>query len=362
MRVLQVITSLSTGGAEKLVSDLIPLFNKEDMHCDILSLKAGKTLFKEKLVKECEVIELTKGSVYNPFLIFKIIPHLKHYDLVHAHLFPVLYWVVVAKWLSLSKVKIIYTEHSTDNRRRKYLVFKALDRLFYKGIWKIAVITPEVRENLKTHLRRKGDSKFVLIPNGIDVKRYSVAEPYPKSDFFSDSDFILIQVSSFREQKDQPTLIRALTYLPTDVKLLFAGGGPTEDYCKRLVLDSGLTDRVKFLGVRSNIPRLFKTVDVGVLSSHYEGFGLVAIEGMASGKPFLASNVPGLAGIVENYGLLFKAGNEKVLADKVLRLKNDLDFYDKTRERCQKRGAEFDIQKTANAYRSLFEQALLHDA
>lgn len=362
MKVLQIITSLRTGGAEKLVSDLIPLFNKEGIHNDILSLKAGKTPLKETLEKECRVIELTKRNVYNPLLVFKIIPYLKQYDLIHAHLFPVLYWVVLAKWLSFSKIKIVYTEHSTDNRRRSSRLLRLFDRLFYRGIWKIVTITPEVRENLKSHLRNKGESKFVLIPNGIDVKRYSIAEPYLKSDFFSDSGFILIQVSNFREQKDQPAVIRALTHLPTDIKLLFAGTGPTEDYCKQLVFDLDLTDRVKFLGVRSDIPRLLKTVDIGVLSSHYEGFGLAAIEGMASGKPFLASNVPGLAGIVENYGLLFKSGNEKELADQVLRLKNDLDFYTKISERCQRRGAEFDIQKTVTAYRHLFITALSADA
>lgn len=93
------------------------------------------------------------GSVYNPLLVFKIIPYLKKYDLIHAHLFPVLYWVVLAKWISFSKKKIVYTEHNTNNKRREIKLFQKIDRIIYSGLHQIITISLEVDNKLKPGLR-----------------------------------------------------------------------------------------------------------------------------------------------------------------------------------------------------------------
>ncbi|RZJ52889.1 MAG: hypothetical protein EOO44_10330 [Flavobacterium sp.] len=151
LKVLQILSSLDTGGAEKLITDSVHLYQRKQIKVDVISLRNKKTPFWEILEKTTNgtIIGLTTKSLYNPFLVFKIIPHLKNYDIVHAHLFPTLYWVVIAKILSFSKIKIVYTEHSTNNRRRDKLVFKFLDRIIYKKIDKIVAITQGVKENLQ---------------------------------------------------------------------------------------------------------------------------------------------------------------------------------------------------------------------
>lgn len=355
MKVLQIITSLSTGGAEKLVLDSVPFYQKKGINVDVVTLKDEETPFRSSLIKQSNttVKGLTKGSVYNPFLIWKIIPLLRKYDLVHLHLFPTLYWVVLAKYFSFSKVKLIYTEHSTHNKRRESTLFKILDKIIYNGLDKIVTISDEVDVNIKKHLKSK-DDRFILINNGIDLDNYKNAIPLEKNIFFDEKDFVLMQVSSFRAQKDQPTLIKALQYLPTNFKLLLVGEGPLRDNCESLVNELNIQDRVKFLGIRMDVYQLFKSVDFNVLSSHYEGFGLVAVEGMASGKPFIASEVPGLREIVKNYGLVFEQGNSRELADLILELHNNPTLYQEVVENCQKRATDFDIKKMIEAYVKLY--------
>ena len=107
MKVLQIINGLSTGGAEKLLVDSASFYVKKGLSMDVLSLSRKRTPFWEELEKNLnsEIFGLTDKSIYNPILIFKLIPYLKQYDIIHLHLFPTLYWVVLAKYLSFSNVK-----------------------------------------------------------------------------------------------------------------------------------------------------------------------------------------------------------------------------------------------------------------
>ena len=129
MKVLQIINGLDTGGAEKLLLETIPLYREKGVEMDILVLDGSQYPFMKELEKLncCTIFSLGNGSVYNPLLIFKIVNFLKKYTIVHVHLFPAFYWVVLAKLISFSDVKLVYTEHNTTNKRRRNLFLKAID-------------------------------------------------------------------------------------------------------------------------------------------------------------------------------------------------------------------------------------------
>lgn len=357
MRVLQVINSLSTGGAEKLILDTVPLYQQKGIVMDVLCLTDSKSSFMYELKAKTsgEIFALSDGSVYNPLHIFRITPYLRKYDIIHLHLFPTLYWVVLAKWISFSNVKLVYTEHNTHNRRRGNLIFKMLDRFIYTKLDKIAAITHGVKDELQKHIGNKNNIE--VINNGIDVKSFNLNE-IPVFDFFVDSDFILIQVSSFREQKDQATIIRSLKLLPEKVKLLLVGNGQLIDDNKRLTEQLGLSGRVLFLGNRYDIPELMNYADVAILSSHWEGFGLAVLEGMAAGKPAIASDVDGIREIVNGYGILFEHGNERELAEKITNLLNDNNYYVEVAEKCYQRAQQFDINKMVDNYIELYKEVV----
>lgn len=360
MRLNIIINSLNIGGAEKLVADSFPLIKEtvEDTH--LVVLKDSPSFIAKQLEQNGNKINfLDKGSLYNPLLILKIIPILKRSDVVHFHLFPTLYWVVIASLFVCNKPKLIYTEHNTHNKRRDSKFFKLLDRLIYSRIDKIVSISKDVDVNIKEHLGSGFEAKVSLIPNGVDLHAIKSAMSYPKFDLgFNESDILVLQVSSFRWQKDQATLIKALKSLPSEYKLLLAGDGPLREEMENLVKELELTGRVQFLGNRPDIPNLLKTADVIVLSSKHEGLSLASIEAMASGQPFVASDVPGLREIVKDYGLLFEQGNAKELSDNILSLENNSELKEDIVKSCQRRAEEFDIQKMVDSYIGLYKSVV----
>lgn len=359
MKVLQVITTLKTGGAERLLADSLFYYQAKGVALDVLVLDNSKTFFWKKIesISKGSIVGLTSKSIYNPFLIFNIIPHLRKYDILHVHLFPTLYWVVIAKLLSFSKVKLIYTEHSTSNRRRNLFFFQVVDRLLYRKIDKIISISDSVQHNLKEHLNLSS-SMFQVISNGIDLNAFISPKSYDKSNFFSKEDVVLIQVGGFKDSKDQSTVIRALEYLPKKVKLLLVGDGVKMFVNQNLVKDLGLIHRVLFLGSRTDIPELLKMSDISVVSSNWEGFGLAAVEGMAAHKPVIASNVDGLRQIVEGAGIIFEKGNEKELAKYIDKLISNPNFYKEIVRKCKKRADSFSIDSMVDKYIGVYKTLL----
>ena len=359
MKILQVINSLNTGGAEKLLLETIPLYTRKGIKMDILLLNGTETPFLTALKKQecCSIFSLGNGLVYNPLLIFKIIPFLKKYDILHVHLFPTQYFVVVAKLISFSKVPLIFTEHNTNNRRLEKPIFKWFDQFIYKFYNRIVCITEEVFNIIQKHTNLSA-KRFQIIENGVNLTTIQHASSIEKSKIipsFEVGDKLLIQVSGFRPQKDQTTLINAMTFLPEKVKLILVGDGILRKECEYLVEKLHLNDRVFFLGIRTDVPQLLKSSDLVVLSSKYEGLSLASIEGMASRKPFIAADVPGLKEIVGGAGLLFSQGDEKALAKMITELLNDEKLYSKVAEACQTRAALYDINKMVEKHIALYQ-------
>jgi len=362
MKILQIINSLDTGGAEKLLLETIPIYIEKGVEMDILVLNGKDYPFMTEL-KElncCKIYSLGFQSVYNPIHIFKIIPYLKKYDLIHVHLFPAQYWVVLAKLVSFSKSKLIFTEHNTSNRRLESQLFSLIDKHFYRFYTAVICITTEIKELLLNHTRLPL-TRLHLIENGVNLINIINAKALKKEDInvsLKHTDKIIIQVSSFRPQKDQATLIRAMKLLPDNIKLFLIGDGLLRNDCEALVMKLYLQKRVLFLGLRIDVPQLLKTSDIVVLSSKYEGLSLSSIEGMASGKPFVASDVPGLSEIVKNAGVLFECGDVKELADIIKELLDNPKYYSDVVLSCQAKAVGYGINRMIDSHILLYKSLL----
>lgn len=264
---------------------------------------------------------------------------------MHTHLFSAQYFTALAKILSGFKTPLVFTEHSTSDRRFSKKRFRLIDSWIYNNYTKIISITDEINRAVIKHTGISVN-KTRIIKNGINLEKFISAAPQHKSSINSElkeEDYIIIQISSFRYPKDQPTVIKSLLYLPDNIKLVLVGDGVERIKTENLVQELGLTHRVLFLGVRTDIPSLLKTADVSILSTHYEGFGLVAVEGMASGKPFIGTNVPGLREVVKDAGILFPQGDYHKLAEEILKLMNDKEHYNRVAARCVERASKYDI-------------------
>lgn len=334
---------------------MVPLFIEKGHTVDVLLFDGIETLFKQKLLSQnVKVISLGVNTfVYNPLLIFRLIPIIKQYDIVHTHNTACQYFVAIAsKFLNHKDIKFITTEHNTTNRRRNIHWLRPIEKWMYKQYNTIICISDKVKENLQECIGSNYPIKIIY--NGIDIPKYIHAISLNREILGLKDNFIICMVAGFRLQKDQDTLIRAMKRLPNNFHLWLIGDGERRKELELLTQKEELADRVKFWGIRSDIPQLLKTADIIVMSSHWEGLSLSSIEGMSSGKPFVASDVDGLHEIVNGYGVLFQEGNDKALSETILKLIQNKTLYANIAEKCQKRATEFDLHTTIDSYLSIY--------
>lgn len=351
MKILHVINNLGSGGAEKLLEEIVPLLNKKN-DVDILLLTNKRNVFKESLIKKyINVSNIKYQNLYDPRNVIEINKYISKgkYDIVHSHLFPTQYWVALSQlFLGSKKVKLITTEHSTHNRRRDRFYFKLIDKFIYYKYDAIISISKETRDNLVSWIdsRHKRLDKHIVVENGVDLEKIRNALPYNKSDLelgISEDTKLICMVGRFSEHKDHSTLIKAMAKLPNDVHLILVGEGPLKDINQKHCKELGIDNRVHFLGFREDVANILKTVEVVVLSSNWEGFGLAALEGMAAHKAVVASNVPGLADVVNGGGILFEKNNSEELYRIINELISNEDYYVKTCNSCINRAQRYDI-------------------
>lgn len=361
MKILQIINSLATGGAEKLLLDTIPLYRKAGIQMDVLLLWDNNQPFTIALreLGVCKVMVLNESEnhrdIYAVSNIFKVRAFLKDYDIAHVHLFPALYFVRLAN-IGL-KTKLIFTEHNTHNRRIDNEKYKLLEQWCYRGYKKVVCISAEIQLRYTNYL--KTPERLVVIENGVHLSTIENAKSYSKFEINTDlnnEDILLLQVSGFRKQKDQDTLINSLPFLPPNFKVVLVGDGERKNDLISLVKTLGLEKRVLFLGLRMDVASLLKSVDLIVLSSYYEGLSLASVEGMASGRPFVASNVPGLKEVIKGAGVLFEQGNAEELASIILALMNNQRYYMQVANACLERAKQYDINKMVAKHIELYHE------
>jgi glycosyltransferase involved in cell wall biosynthesis len=356
MKILHVIPSLEIGGAQKLITDLLPILILKNIEVSLLVFNKTDNDY-EKIISShgIKIFTLSQKKYLSPLIIFKLLKYLKEYDIIHAHLFPAIYWVGFSGFL-LSK-PIIYTEHSTYNRRRNFLYLRFIEILFYKFYNKIISISDETQSNLKLWLcAKKMDNRFTVITNGVNLSKFI----FSNNKMFSKSYKInVLMISRFNNSKDHETVIRSINYIENKlVHFIFVGDGPNKFKCEKLVLTLNIKDRVTFLGNRIDIPQLINDSYIGIQSSNWEGFGLSAVEFIVSGKPVIASNINALKQVVGDCGLLFKKGDEKELANHINMLIDNRYLYLSFSKKCIERRNDFDISKMANDYMKIYQNLI----
>ena len=351
MKILHVITSLELGGAEKLLTELLPAQKKLGHDIELMILSDINAVFKKDLEEKGIEIYVSKyNSKKSPLNIFEINKKIKagNYDIVHVHLVHAQYWTRMARLLDNNKNrKYLTTEHSTSNRRRSNKILGMIDKFIFNG--------SHATENSLYDWIGGEKEKYAVIPNGIDLSIFENSISIPRDKIGAEEgDIILMMVSRFHQSKNQKGAAEALEYLPEKYKMIFVGDGVLEEDVKKHVKEKKLESRVKFLGKRKDIPKLLKTADIIIQFSFFEGFGMTAVEGMATGRPVIASNVPGLADVVEGGGIICP-NDSKELAKIILSLE-DKKLYNHTAEMCLEKSKKYSIENSAEEYIKLYNK------
>ncbi|MFT3909281.1 MAG: glycosyltransferase [Ferruginibacter sp.] len=168
----------------------------------------------------------------------------------------------------------------------------------------------------------------------------------------------LFMVARFHPPKDHETLVRTLQHLPSHFHVLFAGDGAGLNKVKQVSVMLNVQSRVHFLGFRNDIPELMKSADVNILSSLHEGFSGVVTEALATGKPFLGSDVLGINDVVPDKSFLFEKEDHAALAKKILAITADRSISEHMAITGPEHVKNFDTNMMIKRHIDLYEELL----
>ena len=366
MRILQVVTSLEMGGAEMLIVNMIPRLQSLGHIVDLCVFNGVETPLMQRLRRESpqtKIYALGHG-VYNPLYILKLIKIMRNYDIVHTHNSSPQLFVAIAKLFC--SVGLVSTEHTTSNRKRNWKWYAPIESWMYGQYAHVACISKVAEKKLREYiggrwLDKSSDRyhRISTINNGIDVKSISKATPNAELLSLKAHRKAILMVAGFREAKDQDTVVKALSLLDRNkFEVWFAGIGVRQNIVKHLVDTLGVSDRVRFLGLRMDIQNVLRAANMIVMSSHWEGLSLSNIEGMSAHKPFIASKVNGLREVTEGYGILFEHRDARGLAAEIEHLSKDSQYYQQVANACYERAKQFDIDNMIMAYERMYKRVV----
>ncbi len=194
-------------------------------------------------------------------------------------------------------------------------------------------VSEAVREHLCQDFKLKSEG-VTLVPNGIDLKKFSVLDSQTKKEkrleFNLGTRPVIGIIARLSDVKGQDILIRAIPKIALqipEVKLMIVGVGKMEKELKDLVAQLKLEDQVGFYPIVNQTAAMLSLFDIFVMPSRQEGLGLSVLEAQAAGLPVVASKVGGLPSLIEDgvTGLLVPPENPELLAEAILVLLKNLD-------------------------------------
>ncbi len=324
--IAHVIYRLDTGGMERIVVSLINATHDRYRHA-VIAL-SGIGVLRHEIqdnVVACLSLEKKPGKDWLCYFRFwRALRTLKP-DLVQTYNIGTLDLAPIVKLAGVHQ--LVHAEHGRDaadpgGDDRKY---HRLRRWMAPFIRRYVAVSPDLQNWLTNRVGIRS-SKVTFIANGIDTTRSNEARlrPGPRQqmgDFAPPGTVLIGNVARLDKVKDQAGLISAFKLLSEEIgythcRLIIAGEGPQRAELEQQIVDLGLEDTAKLLGNRSDVTELLAECDVFALSSIAEGMPITLMEAMAAGLPVVATDVGGVASVVESgvTGTLVSAGDPHVLA------------------------------------------------
>lgn len=293
------IYSLSGGGAERVVSYLLPYLQKRghSVHLVLMNSTISYTLPKDISIHYLENSKPNEHGVFKllklPYLAYKYAKLTKKLKLTHS--FSLLsrpnYVNIMMRFFNKNPPKVIISERNypsmqygygdLQSKINKYLIKK----LYYKADLTIGNSKANVEDLINNYNVCKKLTKVIQNPIDIDV----IDKIPPVSDFFDADYFNIITVGRLEAVKNHELLIKAMP-LKGLSRLYILGKGHLLAPLKKLVADRNFTDRVFFLGFDNNPYKYMKEADLFIFGSNHEGFPNVILEAMCCGLPILTTN------------------------------------------------------------------------
>ena len=340
MKIIHIINNLGSGGAEKLVKELVNRDGTNNEYYVYLLSKKNNRYVNE--LKNSSKILISKRRFKYSLLHIKDINKLFNEikpDVVHAHLFPSFYYVSMAR--KKSDAKFLVTEHGLHNNRNKYLIISFFEKYIYNNYDKIIAVSESVKNHLINKFPRISN-KIKVIHNGIEVDSNEARENILKEPV------IFTIIARLIPEKNHIFAIKALSSLKIEWRLNIVGEGPNKVNISKYISKNELENKIEFMGFLKDITTVLKKTDIFLLPSLSEGFGLSALEAMSIGVLTLVSNIDGLREIVPKEFRFNPRDTEDLVSkiESVLFSKN----HDELSKQLKKVANRYSIQNTINNY------------
>jgi glycosyltransferase involved in cell wall biosynthesis len=358
MRILTVIDSLNLAGAEALIKDTVPRIVARGIDVSIAVLKEmpDSPFEREMHDKGVPFLSTAPGGIYSPLHVFSLARQMEDFDLVHVRLFPAYVWAPLAVKLSGRRIPLVMSAETISHNREKVPFDRYFERWMHGQYTAVAAASEGIAKHVRT-LLPDGRDRVRVVWNGTDIQRFQNARPIDRRELFDNDDRILTYTARFDQQKDHGNFIRALAQVE-GANALLVGDGPLRGDAETLAKSLNVSHRIRFLGRRGDVPELLKASDIYVHVPLYEGFGIAVIEAMAAGLPVIASDVPGLAQVVGNWGVRVSPQDPEALAGAIRQLLHSAERRRELAEKSIRRAADFDIEKTVDGYIGVYEDVL----
>jgi len=346
MKIFYVITTIERGGAENQLLILVSELVKAGNEIHIFNLK-GKSDLKNDFVELGAQVHtnLVKVNIISKIIILRFMISKMKPDIVHAHL-PLA--EIVARFSIKNNSKYIITRHFGGNffpGKNKY-ISSWLGRVASKSASSVIAISNFVEKLLVKNREVYDISKIKTVYYGFNEKIF-FNKNYDETQYASRKEKtnlkVIGTVARLSPEKDLDTLITAFANLiktNPDFELHIAGGGRLENSLKDLCSQLDVTNKVKFLGRINDVPNFLKSLSIFILTSKFEGFGMVLLEAMACKKPIIAANNSAITEVVGKHGagLFFETSNN---SDLLLKIKKILTMSKKEMKYAQKNQIDF---------------------
>jgi glycosyltransferase involved in cell wall biosynthesis len=204
--------------------------------------------------------------------------------------------------------------------------------------------------------------KIKILYNFVDLDRFNKVNitwdvKKEKEKLGAEKDFVIGFVGRLSEVKGCEYLIRSLPYLRFNYKVVIVGDGPLREKLKNLSLKLELSENVIFIGYSEKMIKYFSLMNILVVPSLSESFGISAVEAQALEIPVTASNVPALNEIINNEnGMLFEAKNPKDLSQKINKLYKNQKLRKELVKNGLKNAKKFDLNNYVAKLNQLYHE------
>lgn len=295
IKVLFLSPSMRSGGAERVISNIVKYIDKERFF-PVLGLLTKEGPILRELPDSVEIVELGAGRVRYALRKLVTLAHEIRPDIIFSILGQLNLTTMLIRPLISKRIKFIARETNIPSKNIRQSNFPALFPILYRILYpkfdRVICQSSDMMYDLAVNFGVPL-KKAVVINNPVDMSEIN-RKANDNSVLLPQGRFNILAAGKFKYQKGFDLLLRSMCYLKNDGShLTILGQGPEKRNLIRFAQHLDIEKQVTFVGSVENPYPYMKQADVFALSSRFEGFPNVALEAMSLGKPLVAFQCPG---------------------------------------------------------------------